>query len=216
MSAQRLPSVDAPHGRPYVLLVEDETDDEALAQRILKKYRIANHIDWVKDGEDALKLLRERLSSGPAEGKSLGESSPVLTRSRPMEMGSSGASLMPSAEAAPRSADPGQGRPSDAKPGNGQGNGVQGRTAYRAPEMILLDYGQPKSSALDVIRRMRTLPGMDNVPIAVCCRTPEEEKVIREAALPRTSCLSKPIGFFKILECIQKMDMHWFVFSEKP
>jgi hypothetical protein len=57
---------------------------------------------------------------------------------------------------------------------------------------------------------------MQNVPVAVCCRTADEEQLIRNAALPRVSCLSKPIGFFKLLECIQKMDMHWFVFAEKP
>jgi hypothetical protein len=28
--------------------------------------------------------------------------------------------------------------------------------------------------------------------------------------------MSKPPGFFKLLECIQKLEMHWFVFGDRP
>lgn len=208
-------SSPTPPGQPYFLLIEDDTEDEALAQRIIRKYRIANSIDWAKDGEEALKLLRERLTDAPsAPGRSQGESTQVLARSRPMETGGgSGTPLLPASDKSTRPADPaGPGRLADPRSSNGQGV----RTRFRAPEMVLLDFGQPRSSALDVIRSMRAVPGMENVPVTVCCRLPEEEKVIRDAALHRTTCLSKPIGFFKLLECIQKMDMHWFVFSEKP
>jgi hypothetical protein len=27
--------------------------------------------------------------------------------------------------------------------------------------------------------------------------------------------MSKPAGFFKLLECIQKLEMRWFVFASK-
>lgn len=84
------------------------------------------------------------------------------------------------------------------------------------PQLVLLSATQTRLPALEVVRRMRTLPGMERIPVALCCSSPEEEKAARESGLPRLCPLSKPIGFFKLLECIQKMEMHWLVFAEKP
>lgn len=159
MSTVRQAPTVPPPGQPYVLLVESEPDDESLALRILRKYRIANHVDLARDGEEALKMLRER----------------------------------------------------PAVPGAGRGAGTA-----RTPELVLLDFSQKKIPALEIVARMRALPGMDNVPVALLCRTPDQERQVRESTLPRLSSLSKPIGFFKLLECILRMDMHWFVFAEKP
>lgn len=221
MSPNRLVPAEIPAGTPYVLLVEDEVEDEALAQRILKKYRIANHVLWVKDGEEALKLLEQRLGAAPqaeaAAGMAPGESAPAMHRLRSWESGAAGASLPPAPSPA-RPPGPPPGRPPDAgeaKGTNGLAHGPDPRAA-RPPEMVLLDFGQARVPSLEIVRRMRTLSGMANIPVALCCRTPEEERQVKESALPRVSVLSKPIGFFKLLECIQKMDMHWFVFSEKP
>lgn len=222
MNLSRLPPIEVPPGQPYVLLIEDEFEDEALAQRIIKKYRIANHVDWVKDGEEALKLLQQRLGTGSTPGKSQGETSQVRARLRSQEMGIGGAAPLAAPESATRPAEGSPGRPSDAGSPrsagltNGGSQGSEVRKTSRTPEMVLLDFGQTKTPPLEVVRRMRALPGMANVPVALCCRTPEEERQVKESTLPRISCLSKPIGFFKLLECIQRMDMHWFVFSEKP
>jgi len=40
-----------------VLLVEDNERDADLTLRSLEKYKISNHIKWVKDGEEALDYL---------------------------------------------------------------------------------------------------------------------------------------------------------------
>jgi two-component system, response regulator len=40
-----------------ILLVEDNPHDAELTQRALKKRKITNHIDWVKDGAEALDLF---------------------------------------------------------------------------------------------------------------------------------------------------------------
>jgi hypothetical protein len=190
-------------------------DDEALALRILKKYRIANYVDSAKDGEEALKMLKERLAepgSGGAEGRVAGEPILVPTRAWVHESGSAGSTLPPAAgpERRPMETSPTQLTGIRSTPSN-----HPSRTA-RTPELVLLSFDQRKRTALEIVAEMRSLPGMDKVPVAILCRTPEEERLVRESTLPRLSSLSKPIGFFKLLECILRMDMHWFVFSEKP
>jgi CheY-like chemotaxis protein len=206
-------------GHPYVLLVEDDFEDEVMALRILKKYHIANHVDMVRDGDEAIRLLKARLETPVSAGRSPSDSVPMPAKVRGLE--SPGAGLLPAAEPVPR--------PTDhllhgltAKPGeNGAASSAthpvrHGRMAGRAPELVILDYGSSRLAALNAIQSMRAIPGMQKVPVAVCCRTADEERIIRDCALARVSTLSKPFGFFKLLECIQKMDMHWFVFSEKP
>ena len=160
MIPERPTARPVPPGVPYVLLIEHIAEDEALAQRILKKYRIANHVVWIRDGEETVHTLRAWMGSPKAGGPS------------------------------------------------------EGRRA--APQMVLLSFSQPRTPALEIARQIRALPGMGNIPIAFCCRNPEEEKAARESGLARTCPLSKPMGFFKLLECIQKMEMHWLVFAENP
>ena len=50
-----------------ILLVEDNPTDAELTLRALKKNHLANHIEWVKDGEMALNFL---FGKGEYEGQS--------------------------------------------------------------------------------------------------------------------------------------------------
>lgn len=83
-------------------------------------------------------------------------------------------------------------------------------------QLALVDYAAPGMPALETLVRIRSLPGLDQLPIIVSCGSPEEERLVREWNTRRTACMSKPPGFFKLLECIQKLEMHWFVFGAKP
>ncbi|MDB5106295.1 MAG: Response regulator receiver protein [Fibrobacteres bacterium] len=133
---------------PGILLIEDDYDDATQMARILKKYRIANHVETVADGQEALRLL---------------------------------------------------------------GSGFAARA-----ELILLDYSLPGMTSMEAAIRMRSLPGLDMVPIILCCGSPEEEHQVKQWAMKRVATMSKPAGFFKLLECIQKLEMHWQVFGSKP
>ena len=52
----------------YILLVEDDPDDEALTVRALRKHKIANEIVVAHDGVEALDYL---LGTGPHAGRDL-------------------------------------------------------------------------------------------------------------------------------------------------
>ena len=83
-------------------------------------------------------------------------------------------------------------------------------------ELVLLDCSLTDKPARDVAIRLRGLPGLETVPVIVCCGTPDEEQQVKQWGIPRVISMSKPAGFFKILECIQKLEMHWQVFGAKP
>ena len=50
-----------------ILLVEDSTEDAEMTLRALRKNNLANHVHWVKDGEEALEYL---FCSGRYAGRS--------------------------------------------------------------------------------------------------------------------------------------------------
>jgi two-component system, response regulator len=47
-----------------ILLVEDNPNDAELALRALRKHNLANRVEWVKDGADALDFLINRVPPG--------------------------------------------------------------------------------------------------------------------------------------------------------
>lgn len=40
-----------------ILLVEDNPDDAEMTLRSLKKHNLGNHVEWVKDGDEALRFI---------------------------------------------------------------------------------------------------------------------------------------------------------------
>ena len=83
-------------------------------------------------------------------------------------------------------------------------------------QLLMIDLAAGGMPALESVVRARAMPGLDQLPVIVACGSPEEERQARAWNLRRIACMSKPPGFFKLLECIQKLEMHWWVFGEKP
>jgi DNA-binding response OmpR family regulator len=133
---------------PGILLIEDDFDDANQVARVLRKYRIDNHLEIARGVEEALRLLR---------------------------------------------------------------GGFSART-----QLVMIDCTLPDKPAMEAVIRVRSLPGLDQVPVIICCGAPEEEQQVKQWGIKRVVSMSKPAGFFKLLECIQKLEMHWRVFGSKP
>ncbi len=83
-------------------------------------------------------------------------------------------------------------------------------------QLLILDHALPGMPALETVARARAMRGLGELPVIVLCGPPEDERQVRAWGLPRTVCMSKPAGFFKLLECIQKLEMRWWVFAATP
>ena len=133
---------------PGILLIEGDYDDANQMERVLRKYRIANHVETVADADEALRALT---------------------------------------------------------------GGGAART-----ELILMNYRLTGKPAMEAVIRIRGLPGLEQVPVIVSCATPEDQNQVKQWGIKRVASISKPAGFFKLLEGIQKLEMHWQVFGSKP
>lgn len=87
-------------------------------------------------------------------------------------------------------------------------NGEAGRSDGKLPELIIVSMSG--ANLVEVLGGARR--GMlAQVPLVVVAGTREEEDQIRARAYPYTYVMGRPIGFFKLLEAMQKLGMFWIV-----
>lgn len=78
------------------------------------------------------------------------------------------------------------------------------------PEAIILSIRE--SGRLNLSLAMESRRGaLAAIPLIVVTDSREEEDEIRKLGFVRTTSISRPIGFFKLLEAMQKLSMRWIV-----
>jgi DNA-binding response OmpR family regulator len=83
------------------------------------------------------------------------------------------------------------------------------------PELIILglrEAGRPNVFAALESRHGR----LASIPLIIMVDSREEEDEIRRLELIRTATVSRPAGFFKLLEAMQKLGMRWLVLRPDP
>lgn len=85
-------------------------------------------------------------------------------------------------------------------------NSAADRGESGLPELIITSMAGAELSA--VLGSARG-GAMAQVPLVVVAATREEEDYIRSLNHPNTYVIGKPLGFFKLLEAMQKLGMYW-------
>ncbi|MBW8888201.1 MAG: response regulator transcription factor [Fibrobacteres bacterium] len=78
------------------------------------------------------------------------------------------------------------------------------------PELILIGVREPGPSRLSWLKEWRRGP-LAGVPLIFLVDSTEAEAEFRKLNLPLSICVTRPIGFFKLLEAMQKLRMRWVV-----
>ena len=85
--------------------------------------------------------------------------------------------------------------------------------AWEIPEMIIMSLRHPAQLEAALASRKGS---MEQVPLVILSGTREAEDAVRSLSLSRTYCMGKPLGFFKLLEAMQKLGMYWMVLRSPP
>jgi DNA-binding response OmpR family regulator len=67
------------------------------------------------------------------------------------------------------------------------------RAQRTTPDLVICDLGLPDGSGLDLIRNLRALPSMLDVPLIVCTADSTRETVIKALSVGATDFIAKPI-----------------------
>ena len=93
-------------------------------------------------------------------------------------------------------------------------NAAGNRGSEPLPELIIYSLRNSGKLNLPPIQESRR-GALGEIPLIVVVESPSEEEEIKRLQLPNTAFVSRPVGFFKLLEAMQKMEMRWIVLRPK-
>lgn len=91
-----------------------------------------------------------------------------------------------------------------------------GRDPQEVPQVILLDLKLPKVDGLEVLRRIRTDPRTQMLPVVILTSSKEEQDMVQAYSLGVNSYVRKPVDFNQFVEAIGQLGLYWLVLNEAP
>jgi two-component system response regulator len=90
------------------------------------------------------------------------------------------------------------------------------RNIENQPRVIFLDLKLPKVDGLEVLRRIKSDPRTQKVPVVVMTSSQEEQDVSESYKLGANSYIVKPMDFDKFLKSISDLGMYWLLLNKTP
>ncbi len=90
------------------------------------------------------------------------------------------------------------------------------RSMGNAPKVILLDLKLPKVSGLDVLRRLKSDPRTQMIPVVVLTSSAEDRDVIDSYNLGVNSYIVKPVDFEQFNQAVKQLGFYWVLFNRSP
>jgi DNA-binding response OmpR family regulator len=100
-------------------------------------------------------------------------------------------------------------------------DGVEARAFLLAPEpprphLLLLDLQLPKLDGLQLLRRLRSEPRTQLLPVVVLTSSDEDRDVIEGYRLGANSYIRKPVDFNQFTEAVRQLGLYWLVLNQSP
>ena len=82
------------------------------------------------------------------------------------------------------------------------------------PHLILLDLKLPKIDGLEVLRRIRSDPRTQLLPVVVLTSSKEEQDLIKSYSLGANSYVRKPVDFTEFVDAVTQLGCYWLVLNQ--
>ncbi len=90
-----------------------------------------------------------------------------------------------------------------------------GRDPQAMPQMILLDLNLPRTSGLEVLRRLRADARTKLLPVVILTTSNEDKDLIASYDLGANSYVRKPVDFAQFVEAVRQLGLYWLVLNER-
>jgi two-component system response regulator len=91
-----------------------------------------------------------------------------------------------------------------------------GRDPKPLPQVMLLDLKLPKLDGLDVLKRVRSDPRTQVLPVVILTSSSEEEDIFTSYKLGANSYVRKPVEFKRFTEAVQQLGLYWLLINQPP
>jgi CheY-like chemotaxis protein len=84
------------------------------------------------------------------------------------------------------------------------------------PAVVLLDIKMPRKDGLEVLREIRSDPGLRRTPVVILTSSREEQDVLTSYDLGVNAYVVKPVGFQNFMEAVESLGVFWALINERP
>ena len=97
--------------------------------------------------------------------------------------------------------------------GTGQ---YSGRDPNDLPVVVLLDLKLPKIDGIEVLKRIRSNPITELLPVVILTSSKEQSDVTACYEYKCNSYVRKPVDFNQFAESVKQLGLYWLVLNEPP
>jgi CheY-like chemotaxis protein len=84
------------------------------------------------------------------------------------------------------------------------------------PAVILLDLKMPKVDGREVLRHVRTDPGLRHIPVVILTSSREESDLLASYQLGANAFVVKPVDFHEFIAAVSRLGFFWALLNEPP
>jgi len=89
-------------------------------------------------------------------------------------------------------------------------------SAFKTPELILLDINMPIKGGFDVLEELKEDDSLRHIPIIILTTSGRKEDIMKSYGLGASSYIRKPLDFLNFHEILKGFEVYWSVVSEIP
>ena len=86
----------------------------------------------------------------------------------------------------------------------------------KRPHLVLLDLRLPKIDGLEVLRQIKTIKDLVDIPVVVLTTSDAETDMARAYEYHANSYLVKPVDFSKFTELMNALGFYWICWNKNP
>jgi CheY-like chemotaxis protein len=84
------------------------------------------------------------------------------------------------------------------------------------PAIVLLDLKLPKVDGFEVLRQIRSDPGLKMIPVVALTSSREEQDLVETYRLGINAYVVKPVDFHQFVDAVKKLGAFWVLVNEAP
>lgn len=90
------------------------------------------------------------------------------------------------------------------------------KDAMRHPKIVLLDLKLPKVDGLEVLRKIRSDPRTQLIPVVVLTSSRQESDIVKSYSLGVSSYIVKPVDFDNFAAAVAEIGHYWLLVNQGP